>query len=279
MRCRLCEAETALLADRGDLSLYSCPACGFVSGRPARERAPAERYHHYYASPAPPAPVSRYEEWIRDAESHVGKGRLLEVGAGAGGFVKVAIDRGWKAHATEISRTASDALRATGAEVFLGEVSAAQFSDATFDLVVALEVIEHLEQPASQLREWRRVLRPGGLLLVTTPNFRGLTGRLLGIRWRVVDPEHLGYFTSRTLAAALAAAGYSRARIASRSLDVFAWRWPVAGGAAASFDPARTADVRDRANRHPLLRRAKEATHAGLRLVGLGDTLLAWAAR
>lgn len=60
-----------LLKDRGDVSLHRCPRCGFVSGRPLRDETPAERYHNYYAGPAPPAPAFRYHEWLRYAESLV----------------------------------------------------------------------------------------------------------------------------------------------------------------------------------------------------------------
>jgi SAM-dependent methyltransferase len=279
MKCRLCEGETILLKDRGDVSLHRCPGCGFVSGRPLHDETPAERYHDYYAGPDPPTPGLRYDEWLRYAEAQGAKGRLLEVGAGSGGFVRVAMERGWQAHATEVSQTAAAALRATGSEVFLGEVEDAHYPDGAFDLVVALEVLEHLDRPLDHLREWARVLRPGGLLLITTPNLRGLTGRLLGIRWRVVDPEHLGYFTRRTLGAALQSAGYSGARIQSRSIDVFAWRRAPAGHRAAAFEPVGAAHMRDRVNSHLMSRGAKEAVHAALGIVGLGDTLLAWATK
>ena len=100
MNCRLCDGATVLLGDRGDVALLRCSGCGFVSGRPASDIPSAERYHHYYAGATPPPPVSRYDEWLGHAESVVGKGRLLEVGAGAGGFVRAAVGRGWKAHAT-----------------------------------------------------------------------------------------------------------------------------------------------------------------------------------
>lgn len=277
MKCRLCDADTILLGDRGDVSLHRCPRCRFVSGRPAHDEVPAERYRHYYDASPPPAPSARYQEWLGHAESRVGKGRLLEVGAGAGGFVRVAVKRGWTVHATEVSQTGVDALRGSGAEAFAGEVAEAGYPNGHFDFVAALEVLEHLDRPLVHLREWARVLRPGGLLLITTPNLRGLTGRLLGARWRVVDPEHLGYFTRRTLHAALHAVGYSSARIRSRSLDVFAWRRPGTAPRPVPFDPARAATVRDRVDRNPFLHGAKEVAHAGLGLVGLGDTLLAWA--
>ena len=67
-------------------------------------------------------------------------------------------------------------------------------------------------------------LAPGGLLLLTTPNFGGLSRRMFGLRWRAVAGEHLGYFEPRTLAAALRNAGYARADVRSRTLDVSTWR-------------------------------------------------------
>jgi SAM-dependent methyltransferase len=279
MTCRLCGAPTALWGRRPDVALHRCGACGFVSGAPSVAQDAAERYDGYYLHAAPPAPEARYEEWLARAEAAVGRGRLLEVGAGAGGFARVALRRGWSVDATEVSRSALDTLRATGATVFAGRVEDAGYADGRFDLVASLEVLEHVSTPLAHLTALARVTRGGGLLLLTTPNFGGLSRRRLGLRWRVVDPEHLGYFTPRTLARALRDAGYGRVSVRSRSLDVATWFRRGRGDEVVAFDPGAAARLRDDVQSRAALRAAREAANVVLGATGLGDSLLAWARR
>jgi 2-polyprenyl-3-methyl-5-hydroxy-6-metoxy-1,4-benzoquinol methylase len=208
MNCRLCQNPATLWRERSDMALHRCGKCGFVSGQPSEDQSPAERYDGYYRREPPPAPEARYHEWLGQMEAAVPRGRLLEVGAGYGGLVRVALARRWRVDATEVSRTGLVSLQQTGASVFAGDVAQAGYPDGAFDGVVSLEVLEHVPSPQAFLDELARVTRPGGALLLTTPNFGGLTRRALGTRWRVITPEHLGYFTPRTLAAALRAAGY-----------------------------------------------------------------------
>jgi SAM-dependent methyltransferase len=278
--CRLCGHGALRLADRGDVALYRCGACDFVSGRPAREIEARERYAGYYhaAVLGAPPPLARYDEWLARAAREVGVGRLLEVGAGAGGFARQALRRGWQVDATEMAGSALEPLRATGARVFAGDLLEARYPAASFDCAVLLEVLEHLPEPACQLAELARVLRPGGVLLLSTPSFAGLSRRALGLRWRVIDPEHLGYFSVSTLRAALRAAGFARCDVVSRALDVWAWRRP-AGDAPAGFDPQAAAAARERVDASGVLRAAKESVHKLLGWSGLGDSLLAWAWR
>mgnify|MGYP001613381998 CR=1 FL=1 len=277
MKCRLCEGGTRLLVARADLSLHRCLSCGFVSGWPTSEITPEERYAGYHEAPPLPAPEDRYHEWMGRAEAKLGRGRLLEVGAGSGGFVRVALSRGWAVEATELSGSGLARLRETGAKIFAGDLLAARYPDAAFDWVVSLEVIEHLPLPTPHLRELARITRPGGLLLLTTPSFGGLSRRLLGFRWRVVTPEHLGYFTARTLERSLRQAGYRRIQIASRSLDVTTWR--RASEERAQFNPQAAAQLRDTVEGSRALRWSKTLINLALRATGLGDTLLAWAER
>lgn len=281
MSCRLCGGPTVVAAEREDLRLHRCTACAFVSGAARQRPSTTDRYRHYYRGDPPPAPEYRYEEWLDEAARRIGRGRLLEIGAGSGAFVRVALRRGWSVCANEVSETGLSRLRETGAEVFDGTVEDAGFSDATFDLVVSLEVLEHLPQPSSHLKELARITRPGGLLLLSTPNFDGLSRRWLGARWRVVEPGHLGYFTPRTLRSALRGAGYASAEVRSRSLDISTWRDSAAKGrdGVASFDPHASARLRDTVQSRPLLRMAKESVNALLGLTGLGDSLLVWARR
>ena len=279
MRCRICGAATSLWNDRGDVRLYRCALCGFVSGRASRSVPAEQRYEDYYCHPAPASPDARYHEWLAQAEAVVGRGRLLEVGAGSGGFVRTALARGWEVDATEISKSALDGLRAVGAAVFTGDVAAARYPDRRFDLVVSLEVIEHLPAPMAQLAELCRVTRAGGLLLLTTPNFDGLSRRCLGVRWRVIDPEHLGYFTPSTLRCTARQAGYRDVRVTSRSLDVLSWRRGAGPGGARAFEPSASARLRDTIQGSTVLDFGKALVNSALRMTKLGDSLLVWARR
>jgi ubiquinone/menaquinone biosynthesis C-methylase UbiE len=205
-------------------------------------------------------------------------GRLLEVGAGRAGFVRVALSRGWRVSATEVSLSGLEQLRRTTANVFAGDVVQARYPEEHFDLVVCLEVLEHLPRPMDQLHEFFRVTRPGGLLLLTTPNVKGLSGRCLGMRWRVVTPEHVGYFSPRTLRRALHRVGYRQVSVRSRSLDVSTWRASVRSNTP-QFDPCASACLRDSVESSTVLRHLKETVNVGLRVTGLGDSLLARARR
>jgi SAM-dependent methyltransferase len=172
--------------------------------------------------------------------------------------------------ATEVSSSGLARLRELGARVFSGDVVDAGYEESSFDLVACVEVVEHLPAPLATLKELCRVTRPGGLLLLTTPSFNGLSRRVFGSRWRVVDPEHLAYFTPAALSRALRRAGYRNVTVRARSLDVGAWSTP--GG---RFEPATTARRRETVNASPSLRLAKRALDAVLGATGLGDSLLA----
>ena len=82
-----------------------------------------------------------------------------------------------------------------------------------FDVVVMFEVIEHLFDPRLVLEQVQRLLRPGGTLVLSTPNFNALSRFALGNSWAVLSPaEHLYYFTRDSLRALLQAAGFNTTR-------------------------------------------------------------------
>jgi SAM-dependent methyltransferase len=81
-------------------------------------------------------------------------------------------------------------------------------------VVTAVELLEHLIDPQPLLQEVARILRPGGLFWTTTPHARGLSGRVLGLKWRCIwPPEHLQLFSVRGLKKLLHDAGFSQLRI------------------------------------------------------------------
>ena len=145
-------------------------------------------------------------------------GRIAELGCGNGYFLARARHAGWNAIGTESSAVARERLRREGLDVRAPEGWSADLPDASLDAVVMLEVIEHLDDVPVVLRELARLVRPGGRLVLSTPNVNSLTRRLIGARWRIITEEHLWYFSPRTLARVLEAHGFAPRSLESRNV-------------------------------------------------------------
>ncbi|MEO6811774.1 MAG: class I SAM-dependent methyltransferase [Isosphaeraceae bacterium] len=108
------------------------------------------------------------------------RGRILEVGCGAGGLLVAAKRRGLRIEGTDIASrwlvVARRRLADVGMDVRLTVANAERlpWPDGAFDALVADSVLEHLDDPAAALREWARVVRPKGRLLVWSPNRHSL---------------------------------------------------------------------------------------------------------
>jgi SAM-dependent methyltransferase len=150
-----------------------------------------------------------------------------------------------------------------------------RYAPGSFDVVTTFEVLEHMADPRREVRSIARVLRPGGVLYATTPNFSSLTRRLLGPRYRVIDyPEHLGYFRRSTLDRLLCEAGFTRIDLRSTGFSVGQVYAGLHSGPATG---ARSLDesVRGALESTKILGRVKHGVNRGLSGLALGDTLKA----
>ncbi|GAA2528882.1 class I SAM-dependent methyltransferase [Pilimelia columellifera] len=108
--------------------------------------------------------------WLRRlARDGVPTGLALDIGAAGGGNTRVLRGHGWRSLALEHSEDGSRVARERGLDVLRGDACRLPFGDASLDLVTAFDVIEHIEDDATAAAEIRRVLRPGGSVLVTVP--------------------------------------------------------------------------------------------------------------
>ena len=140
-------------------------------------------------------------------------GRLLDVGCGDGDFAATMKRRGWEAYGTEFSTAARQLGEAKGVKVHQGDVASAQFPNDFFDVVTLWHVLEHVPDPTAELTEIYRILRPGGLLVLETPNIASLTFQLCKKSWFPLGiPGHLQHFTPETLNRFIQRAGFSLAR-------------------------------------------------------------------
>jgi SAM-dependent methyltransferase len=96
-------------------------------------------------------------------------GWALDVGAAAGGNTRVLAEAGWDCVALEYSGTGAELARERGLTVVRGDATAMPIADGALGLVVAYDVLEHIEDDAAAAREFLRCLRPGGRLLVAVP--------------------------------------------------------------------------------------------------------------
>jgi SAM-dependent methyltransferase len=121
--------------------------------------------------------------------------RFLEVGCGPGNFIHCL--HGWfggaRVTAIELDRVVvkNCAARHPDAGFVRGSSEILPFRDGCFEVLSALQVIEHFESPERFLAEAFRVLEPDGLLLLSTPNTRGLSARWLGDAWMGIRDDHI----------------------------------------------------------------------------------------
>ena len=137
-----------------------------------------------------------------------GTRRLLDVGCHIGVMVELAQQRGWEAWGVEPSTWASEQARARGLRVITGTLSDASVPDNYFDVVTLWDVVEHLTDPAAELRNVHRVLKPGGIFAIHTIDIESWFARLMGARWPWLMEMHLYYFSPRTLGKMLEQNGY-----------------------------------------------------------------------
>lgn len=134
---------------------------------------------------------------------------LLEVGPGMGHFLRSVKERGFRVVGLELSPYAASVLQKQGLEIVIGTLQDVKFPDDSFDVVVAVEVIEHLRDPKQFFGEVARILRPGGIFYYETGDINCESARRMGPGWHYIMPEgHLHYFSPRTLSRYLREAGF-----------------------------------------------------------------------
>jgi 2-polyprenyl-3-methyl-5-hydroxy-6-metoxy-1,4-benzoquinol methylase len=143
--------------------------------------------------------------------------RLLDLGCATGFFLEVAAAAGCSVEGLDISSYAVERARQKGFRVHRGELEEMRFRNGAFDALTMWDIVEHVSDPQALLMESSRILAPGGVLAISTPDTGSITAKILGGRWlgfRSID-EHLYFFSRRTITQMLAQAGFEVRRITS----------------------------------------------------------------
>lgn len=135
--------------------------------------------------------------------AHVSKfvsppGHLLDVGCATGILLTQANLLGWTPEGIEPSRWAAKIGMSKGLNINVGTLSTVSIKKR-FDVITCIDVIEHVDSPTELLIQMRKLLKPNGVLCIVTPNISAPIARFLGEGWWHVRPDHIFYFTPKTL--------------------------------------------------------------------------------
>ena len=209
-----------------ELEFRRCGNCGtlFMSPRPSQTVLAdyyknAESYAFWAEKIFPASEASRrkkiHEPWYAKIREYctryqVPLGKLVEVGAGFGTFCGVAKDANefGRLLAVEPTPGLAEHCRSRGLDVIEEPIEALSNIAIDADVVVSFEVIEHIFDPKAFVTTLRRILKPGGLLVLSCPNGEGFDIAMLGAASLAVDAEHINLFNPNSLAHLLRESGF-----------------------------------------------------------------------
>lgn len=226
--CLLCKFENSykIIKVIDEYSFKECKYCGLVYLDPQPEddaikKIYKEKYFHsqhpqgYYDMIVRKDDVINYRLKalvnLLNNLTH-NKGRLLEVGCALGYFLQLAQQTGWEAQGVELSQWASDyARKNTRVKVTTGKLEDVKFPTSYFDAIVMIELIEHTQQPDIFLKEVYRILKPDGIILITTPNSKSIHGKIWWGKFQEIFliKEHLFLFSIPTIKRILKLANFN----------------------------------------------------------------------
>ncbi|MDH3213953.1 MAG: class I SAM-dependent methyltransferase [Myxococcales bacterium] len=221
--CPVCGAEQA--RPRFEIEglawrVVVCSGCGLGRPQPMPDAKEVRAFYEddYYGEPGTKFQpvIEALVRWVGARHSAflsrglAAGGRVLDVGCGRGVVLGSLADQGFEVHGVEISAEAARGADPRAAIRIAPGLVEAGYPEAFFDEVLIWHVLEHLRDPRGTLAEARRILRPGGRLVVAVPNFSSLQARWTGAAWFHLDlPRHLYHFPLSALRDLLRGTGFA----------------------------------------------------------------------
>lgn len=222
LACPICGTEqTKLFLQKDGFNLHRCLLCGHLFVYPLVYDALSLYATDYFNGAKKGSGYVNYDkdkepmrhvfaEYLNIIEKFLPqKGTLLDIGAATGFFMKIANVCGWKTKGIEISAYASEIAKKSGLSVSCDTVENSNFSGQSFDAISMWDVLEHLPHPVNDIHICARILKPGGILAINTPDSGSLYAHVMGKQWHLlVPPEHINYFTKKSITLLLEESGF-----------------------------------------------------------------------
>lgn len=198
-----------IVAEGGSYGIKFCASCGLGKTEPFLDESEFKKIYsstyreedsrRFFAPLESLIKVLRVQR-CKTIERLGKKGRILDVGCGRGDFLLLMKERGWTPTGLELDERVERHGKSIGMDLRSGSLDSVKFPDNHFDVVTFWHVFEHLRNPEWVLKECRRILKPGGLLLISVPNAGSLQARLSGKHWFHLDPPfHLYHYSLQNI--------------------------------------------------------------------------------
>lgn len=222
--CLICNStELQDLEEYDKQYLCKCQSCSFVFSKriPTSEEL-TKHYEGYgrndYLSPIT---IRRYHELLDEFEKYRKTNRIIDVGCGIGYFLEVAKERGWEVYGTEYTDKAIEICENKGINMKQGVLDSTNYPVEFFDIITSFEVLEHINNPVEELASFNKILRTGGLVYFTTPNFNSLLRYRLKEYYDVITyPEHLSYYTKKTITNLFKKSGFKPLKVLTTGISI-----------------------------------------------------------
>jgi len=210
--CPVCAVNNcAELLKKGELRLVRCGVCSMVYANPIEEELITGEFYDQLATPFYLSPNKlesdyspvRFERELKLFRRFCAGGRVLDVGCSTGAFLAQLQRRhpsDYEILGIDVAGPALDYAESKGVPVMRESYLSANFVGKRFAAVTFWAVLEHLADPRAFVSRTASALEPGGHCFILVPNFRSLAVRFLGAKYRYILPQHINYFTRRTLA-------------------------------------------------------------------------------
>lgn len=279
--CVICgSSNLSPLPKYQEVKLCKCNNCDLVfSQRKIGNDELTEFYTNLYQRTNYFSPITakRYEELLDTFEPFRKTNKILDVGCGCGFFLEVAKEKGWEVYGTEFADNVVEECSLKGFNMQLGSLENVQFENDMFDIIVSIEVIEHLIDPKATVSEMYRIVRPGGCVYITTPNFNSLLRYKMGPKYDVIRfPLHLIYFTPKTLQGLFSQIGFTSKNVFTSGYS--RTRIRTSKGQSNQEYVSETSDdemFRYRIEKRWYMRTARDLVNASLNLFKVGDSIKA----
>lgn len=223
-KCPLCSGEKQdLWRKKSGYDVVRCPDCTFIY---ARDWPSLDVLRNHYepsysggdegfkpaGGPLRQWKYHAFRLWIRSFFPGDRKIQTLEIGCGQGDFLKsVKNDKKFEARGLDYAEAPLKYAESLGLRVDQGDIQSLKLEDESFDLVVALHVLEHVRDPEETIGEIFRVLRPGGYAFAVCPSVTHFKANRAGESWKYLGlPGHLWYYSPETLPAFFEKVGFER---------------------------------------------------------------------